>query len=206
MPKEFYLSDILTEMTPAEQAKNLGLVYLGFGGWGDPVTRTIKAKTVQGHLVRTDGDGANSQEDLGRLDVMFFSTAVAHHLDKLKGTTQLDKFGKLINALIKVEGTFILLYNAEVVKQVAEYLVSIGIKSGIKMKSLQNPNSDVVKDFIKEKIKMGFRDIHFYDTDKNDVEGVKSLRAPYNKVKNLVIDPHWIAELDTTTSDTNMGL
>ena len=59
---------ILLEKTASEIAKEHGLIYGGFGGWVDPKTREVKARTVDGKFVPVDEDpGSNAKEDLGKV-------------------------------------------------------------------------------------------------------------------------------------------
>ena len=49
----------LMESSTADQAKQMGLVYAGYGRWRDPQTGKIVARTQDGQLVKIDDDGAS---------------------------------------------------------------------------------------------------------------------------------------------------
>jgi hypothetical protein len=53
---------ITAEKKPAEQAKELGLVYGGYGNWIDPKTKETVAKTINGKLVKTTSDASKAGE------------------------------------------------------------------------------------------------------------------------------------------------
>lgn len=48
--------------SPAEQAKELGLEYSGYGYWVDPKTGERKAQTIDGNLVKVGVDSSNDRE------------------------------------------------------------------------------------------------------------------------------------------------
>lgn len=79
-----------TEQSPAEQAKALGLVYLGFGRWGDPKRPGVAAaKTINGKLVRTEPGSTDAQDATDRT-VPPEPQSGDQRLDKLNARTKPD--------------------------------------------------------------------------------------------------------------------
>jgi hypothetical protein len=192
----FTLTDILSEVSASEQAKQLGLVYGGFGGWIDPESRKVVARTVDGKLVRIENDDENNgKPDLGRLSILSFEDTVAHS-DLDHPSIYLKKFNIMLNLIIRRGGHFVMLVNRGSERAIADYLRRSGIKAGVSLVTIGEANPSKIRDFIKEKIKEGYTNIQFFDTDEKDVNAVESLKATLNKMQNLVIKTHLFTKMD----------
>lgn len=207
--------------TPAEQAKALGLEYGGFGGWINPTTRQVVAKTIDGKLVRTDTVSAGSDRtDLGRLVVLDFDD------DLLQARSQdaeaVKKYIDLIKNILKTGSDFYIMTTRDVEddpsaelknreQAVAKFLARFGIKSGVRFAPIVNSEPQKKKHFVQAKIKEGYTEIQFFDRDEKALHAVESLKAPYNKL-DVRIDTHKLPSFQevkdnasTTRTSPNSG-
>jgi hypothetical protein len=190
---EITLESILNEQTPAEQAKALGLVYGGFGGWVN-ADRKVVARTIDGHLVKVDDEQETEQKgDRGRVTVLVMEDEIVK-VDDAKLSKYLQKFNKMIKAIIRRGGEFVLLCNRGSERAVADYLRKNGVKAGLKLVPIVNNNPNKMREFCQKKIEEGFTNIQFFGSDDKAVHAVESLKATYNKL-DIVIDTHLIAKM-----------
>jgi predicted nucleic acid-binding Zn ribbon protein len=185
--------------TPAEQAKALGLEYGGFGGWINPSTRQVVAKTIDGKLVRTDGSGAGSDRtDLGRLVVMDFDDDLLYA--RPEDASAVKKYVDLMHGILKTGSDFYILTDRKVEdnphaqtknkeQDVAKFLDKVGIKSGVQFAPIVNSEPHKKKLFVQKKIKEGYTEIQYFDRDEKAIHAIDSLKAPYNKL-DVRIDGH----------------
>jgi hypothetical protein len=194
------LRQILLEMSPAETAKGLGLTYGGFGGWIDPKTRKVVARTVQGALVRVE-DGEGGPENLGRINILSFDYELTK-TDWNNPSEYIKKYAKMVDALMKVDGDFVIVCDEHQVREMADFMRRIGIRAGVKVKPIGLIDPDKVKEFAETKIKEGYTIIHFFDSDEKNVHAIESLRATFNRKEELVITPHLFSKLSVTNDVT----
>lgn len=190
----------LNELTPADQAKALGLVYGGFGGWIDPETRVKKAETIDGKLVRTDGDGdGDNVPDLGKINIFVLDHDVIEAASN-KPSKYVETYNSIIKKLVKLGGgEMVILIQRNTEREIAEYLRKLGISAGLKLTPIDAKDPNKVRDYVEEKIKAGYSVIKYFDCDPINVNAVESLRAPYNKL-DLTIDTHPLTKMDRTPS------
>jgi hypothetical protein len=184
----------LNEITPSEQAKMLGLDYLGFGGWGKSSDRKVLARTIDGKLVRTDDNGQPEDDtDLGRLLIIDFDDELLYmNLDNATGDAA--KFLKLIKSLVKTGNDIVILHSRNSEKRVAKFLKSINITAGPTLVPIGSSDPSKKKEFVAKKIKAGYSEIYFFDRDPNAIQAVESLKAPFNKVL-VKLETYQIPEL-----------
>lgn len=187
----------LNELSPADQAKALGLVYGGFGGWIDPKTRIVKARTVDGELVKVDDeeDGESSQ-DMGKINIFVLDHAVIKKASEDSSSTYVKKYNKIIKTLSqRGDGDMVILIERNTEREIADYLRKIGLSSGLKLTPLAADDPNQIREYVRQKIESGYTDIQYFDTDKVNINAVESLRAPYNK-KKITIDTHILTKMD----------
>jgi hypothetical protein len=188
---------LLNELSPADQAKALGLVYGGFGGWIDPKTRIVKARTVDGELVKVDDeeDGESSQ-DMGKINIFVLDHAVIKKASEDSSSTYVKKYNKIIKTLSqRGDGDMVILIERNTEREIADYLRKIGLSSGLKLTPLAADDPNQIREYVRQKIESGYTDIQYFDTDKVNINAVESLRAPYNK-KKITIDTHILTKMD----------
>lgn len=187
----------LNELSPADQAKALGLVYGGFGGWIDPKTRIVKARTVDGELVKVDDeeDGESSQ-DMGKINIFVLDHAVIKKASEDSSSTYVKKYNKIIKTLSqRGDGDMVILIERNTEREIADYLRKIGLSSGLKLTPLAADDPNQIREYVRQKIESGYTDIQYFDTDKVNINAVESLRAPYNK-KKITIDTHILTKME----------
>lgn len=187
----------LNELSPADQAKALGLVYGGFGGWIDPKTRVVKARTVDGELVKVDDeeDGKSSQ-DMGKINIFVLDHAVIKKASEDSASTYVKKYNKIIKTLSqRGDGDMVILIERNTEREIADYLRKIGLSSGLKLTPLAADDPNQIREYVRQKIESGYTDIQYFDTDKVNINAVESLRAPYNK-KKITIDTHILTKME----------
>jgi len=168
------------EQTPGEIAKAHGLVYGGFAQWIDPKTRETKAITKDGKFVWKDGGNKPVEKDLGKLVVFNIDESLASGTvpDKSKF---LEKYTHMLKKAIESGNDFLLLTPLGGEEAAAKFLVSVGISSGVKLKPIGSGESQKIHDFLKLKIKEGYKQIVYFDKDKKNISAVESLRATFNR-------------------------
>ena len=186
----------LHELTPADQAKSLGLVYGGFGGWIDPKTRQVKARTVDGKLVRVDDEeNGGTTQTLGKLNIFVLDHNVMKNGERLS-KKYTDKYNKIIQSILKHgDGEMIILIEKNTEREVADYLRKIGISGGLKLTPIDATDPNKIRAYVEKKIKAGHNSIQYYDTNETNINAVESLRAPYNKL-DLSIDTHPLTKIE----------
>lgn len=189
----------LNELSPADQAKALGLVYGGFGGWIDPKTRVVKARTIDGELVQVDDE----EEGEGNANMGKISVFVLDHQVIKRGNQSKSKYVETYNKIIKTiskrgDGDMVILIERNTEREIAEYLRKIGISAGLKLTPLDTTDPNKIRDYVKQKIEAGYSEIHYFDTDKVSINAIESLRAPYNK-KKIKIETHPLTKMSTDT-------
>lgn len=187
----------LNELSPADQAKALGLVYGGFGGWIDPKTRVVKARTVDGELVKVgDDEEGDGSQDMGEISIFVLDHSVIKKASQDTSSTYVKKYNKIIKTLSKrSEGDMVILIERNTEREIADYLRKIGISSGLKLTPLAADDPNQIREYVRQKIEAGYTDIQYFDTDKVNINAVESLRAPYNK-KKITIDTHILTKMD----------
>lgn len=198
------LTDLLNEaeegQTPAQQAKAMGLVYGGFGGWIDPETRVVKARTVDGKLVKVDGDEeGGSKEDLGRVAILNFDPSLLQSTASKLPEEKVKAYNKLLAKILQFGGDFIIFTARSQEKDVAKYLMKIGITAGVKLAPFASAESQKKRKYVEKKIKSGYSHIQYFDFDAKDIAAIESLKPPYNKL-NVRIETF---DIPTLTGDTN---
>jgi hypothetical protein len=183
----------LNEMTPAEQAKALGLEYGGFGGWIDS-NRKVVARTINGKLVKVDDqEEAQVEEDLGRIIVFDFDDELLY-TDMKKATPEIKKIIYLIKSLIKTGSDTVILHSRNSERKVAEFLKKVGVTSGPTLIPIGSSEPNKKREFVEKKIKAGYSEIQFFDRDPKSVHAIESLKAPYNRLE-IKIETHQIPKL-----------
>jgi len=187
----------LNELSPADQAKALGLVYGGFGGWIDPKTRVVKARTVDGELVKVDDEEeGDSSQNMGKINIFVLDHAVIKKASEDTSSTYVKKYNKIIKTLSKHgDGDMVILIERNTEREIADYLRKIGVSSGLKLTPLASDDPNQIREYVRQKIESGYTDIQYFDTDKININAVESLRAPYNK-KKITIDTHILTKMD----------
>jgi hypothetical protein len=185
--------------TPAEQAKSMGLEYGGFGGWIDPKTRKVVAKTIDGNLVRTSDQNAGDNDlDMGRLVILDFDDELLYAKPEDAGAVK--KYIKLIKSILKSGSDFVVLTARNSEKKVAKFLRKVGVTSGLKLKPYGSADPHKKKIFIKKKIDEGYSEIQFFDRDPKALHAAESLKAPYNKL-DVRIDTHKLPTFKQVKAD-----
>lgn len=174
---------ILNEaITPAEQAKALGLEYCGFGGWCGLNDRKVVARTINGKLVRVDDDEESTEEaTMKRLIIIDFDDELLY-TDLSNASGDVLKFMRLIRSLVKTGNDVVILHSRNSEKKVAKFLKSMSISSGPALVPIGSSEPNKKKKFVAKKIKEGYKEIYFFDRDANTIHAIESLKAPYNKV------------------------
>ena len=198
------LADLLNEaeegQTPAQQAKSMGLVYGGFGGWIDPETRVVKARTVDGKLVKADGDeDGSAKEDLGRVTILNFDPSLLQGKAKQLPPEKVKTYNKLLAKILQFGGDFIIFTARSQEEDVARYLQKIGITAGVKLAPFASSESQKKRKYIEKKIKSGYSHIQYFDFDSKDIAAIESLKPPYNKL-NVRIETF---DIPTLSGDQN---
>ena len=198
---------LLTESTPAEQAKSMGLVYLGFGGWGyenDP-ERNVVARTIDGKLVKVgEEEEGDASRDLGRVTILAFEDTILQ-ADSSKPSKYIEKFQMMIKAIVKRGNDFVLLCKLGREREVADYLRKIGLKAGLKIVPVSDLTPAKAHDFAEQKIQDGYSRIEYFDTNPQNCKAVESLKATFNKLENLTIDVHPLTRLDTDSDKMDVA-
>lgn len=177
----------LNEMTPAEQAKSLGLVYGGFGGWIDPKTRVVKARTIDGKLVKVeDEDEGQDRPDLGPLILFNFDEQILG-TDKDEAPRFIHKFDSVIKAILQKGADVVFIIPPATEHKVADYLRGIGVHAGPTLVPLVSDDPNKRHDFVAKKIKEGYTKIHYFDHSEVNCKAVESLEATYNKLDVRVV-------------------
>jgi hypothetical protein len=181
----------LNESTPGEQAHALGLEYGGFGGWIDPKTRVVKARTIDGKLVRVDDDESPEGEDnKGRLIVLDVDDNLLY-ADMKKPSQTVENYIHLLRALVKTGQDVVLLHARNSEKKLAQFLKTNGITSGPTLLPIGSGTPDKKQEFIEKKIKEGYKEVQFFDRDPKAIHAVEALKAPFNK-RDVQIETHQI--------------
>ena len=200
------LAELLNEaeagQTPGQQAKALGLVYGGFGGWIDPETRVVKARTVDGKLVKVgDDEEGPSKEDLGRVAILNFDPALLQKSAASVPQEKVQAYNKLLTRILQFGGDFIVFTARSQEKDVARYLQKIGITSGVKLAPFGSSDSQKKRKYVEKKIKSGYSHIQYFDYDGKDIAAIESLKPPYNKL-NVRIETFDIPTLSGESNAT----
>jgi hypothetical protein len=180
---------------PADEAKKLGLEYCGFGGWCIPKTREVVARTVDGQLVRVDdNEDQKKNKDLGRLIVVNFDDELLYVDSKHPEDRATKLLVNLMKSVVRTGSDVILLHARNSEKKVAKWLKMQGITGGPTL--IPYGSADVVKkkELIEKKIRAGYKEIEFFDSDAKSLRAINSLKAPFNK-RQIQIDTHQIPKL-----------
>jgi hypothetical protein len=204
-----YINRVITKQllseagqSPGEQAKALGLVYGGFGGWIDPDTRVVMARTVDGKLVRVkDGEEEEGDQNLGRLIILNFDPNILHAEKNGIPEEKQKAYKALIHKVLKFGGDFIVFTARTQAIEVAKYLKGMGINNGVKIVPFGSSAGQKKRKFVEKKIKTGYKEIQYFDYNKSDIAAIESLKAPYNK-KQIKIDAVRIPELGVVSAAT----
>jgi hypothetical protein len=188
------------DLTPSEQAKRLGLTYGGFGGWVDS-NRVVRARTVDGKLVKVDDAAEGGEKNMGRLTVLTFPGDLMHTDRHQISEPVKAKFNVLLQAILKFEGTFVIFTPRNNEENVARYLKDAGITSNVKLVPFGSADPNKKRGYVEKKIKAGFREIEYFDQDKKAVSATEGLKAPFNKL-NLKLNTHVIPPLSKTLTGT----
>lgn len=181
----------LNESTPAEQAHALGFEYLGFGGWGNPQDRIVRAKTVDGKLVRVeDNQESEPTEDLGRCIIVDVDDKLLY-ADLKQPTDTVQRYIYLLHALVKTGQSVVLMHARNSEKKLAQFLKQIGITAGPQLAPIGSGTPDKKRELVEKKVQAGYKEIQFFDRDPLAIHAVESLKAPYNK-RNIQIETHKI--------------
>jgi hypothetical protein len=176
--------------TPAEEAHSLGLEYGGFGGWIDPKTRAVKAKTIDGHLVKVNGNeqGGDEEPEYGPLVVLHMENWI-YSADPDAPFTQ--KYNKMIKTIVHKGIDVAVLVERGKEHVAADYLRKMGIGAGVKLVPINAEDDTQVKEFFRQKIDLGYRKFHYFDSNHRNIKAVESLKAPYNKL-DLKLRIHYL--------------
>jgi hypothetical protein len=181
--------------TPSETAKTLGLEYGGFGGWIDPKTRVVKARTVNGKLVRVDGDEEESgDDDLGRLIIVNFDDELLYVDAKNSKNKDVERLIYLLKSVVRTGSDVVILHARNSEKKVAKWLKDHGITAGVTLVPYGSSSPDKKHDFVEKKVHAGYTEIQYFDHDVKAIHAIESLRAPYNK-REVQIEPHQLPKL-----------
>lgn len=188
------MRQILNELKPAEQARALGLTYGGFGGWIDPSSRKVIARTVNGRLVKVDDSNATQEDnDLGRLIIVDLDDELLY-TDPAKASEDYFRYIKLLKSLVKTGSDVVVMHSRNSEKRVARFLRDNGITIGPTLAPIGSSSPQNKRDFVEKKIKSGYSEIQFFDRDQKAISAVESLKAPYNRL-DLKIGTHKIPAL-----------
>jgi ABC-type uncharacterized transport system substrate-binding protein len=75
----------------------------------------------------------------------------------------------------------------EEVEAVARFFADIGVVSGIKVAPVGHTDPNRKKEFVKKKIKSGYKDIQYFDDSKKNVAAIESLRATFNRAEITLV-------------------
>lgn len=177
------MAERLNEIKPGDQAKALGLTYGGFGGWINPSTRKVVARTVNGRLVRVDGETAETQkEDLGRLMIVDFDDELLY-IDPSKAKEDYHRYIRFLKSIVKTGSDVIVMHARNSERNVAVFLKKVGITSGPTLIPIGSSTPEKKRELVEKKIKAGYSEIGFFDRDEKAIHAVESLKAPYNKLE-----------------------
>lgn len=181
--------------TPSEQAKALGLEYGGFGGWIDPKTREVRARTVDGKLVRVEDDEeSQGEDDLGCLILVSFDDELLYTDINTTENKDIDRLIYLLKSVVKTSNDVIVMHSRNSERKVAMWLKEHGITGGAVLVPYGSSDPDKKKELVQKKIHAGYTEIQFFDSDSKALHAVESLKAPYNK-RQIKIDTHQIPKL-----------
>ena len=187
---------ILLEKTASEIAKEHGLIYGGFGGWVDPKTREVKARTVDGKFVPVDEDpGSNAKEDLGKVIIFDFDPVILNPDAERQDAA--NKHSAVLKAAVKAGVPVFVLSPQGTEKDTATFLSGIGVKKGVKLIPIDSSNPQRKVQVVEEKINDGFKHIVFFDDDEKTNHAIESLAAKYNRL-DVQIDAHLLPAVSTT--------
>lgn len=194
------MKTIINEITPSDQAKSLGLVYGGFGGWIDPKTRVVKARTIDGKLVRVDDEEEQGgEENLGRLIILDVDDNLLF-ADPKKLKHSAEKYVQLIRALTRSGQPIVLMHARNAEERLAKFMQSIGVTNGATLVPVGSAGPDKKRELVEKKVKAGYSEIQFFDRDPKAIRAVESLKAPYNK-RQISIETHQIPPVDPQDSE-----
>src|SRR5690242_4344069 len=200
------MNNFLFELEASEQAKQLGLVYLGYGGWGypDDPERNVVARTIDGKLVKKEDEKeAESKKDLGQLSILTFEDALLR-IDSRLPEKYAENFKLMIKAIINSGTDFVVLCKRGSERLVADYLRKNGVRAGVKIVPLDNITPALIHDYVKKKINEGFTTIEYFDVDDQNCNAVESLKATFNKIEELTIDVHPLVALDSGSNPESL--
>lgn len=104
---------------------------------------------------------------------------------KLISPKGIRKYNKILDRLVNAGGDrkVVVLTARASIKPVAQYLKTIGIRSGVNMVGLADANPMKKSNYIDKMIKNGYNDIYFIDDSKKNIDAVNKLRRKYPDVK-----------------------
>jgi len=188
--------------TPAEQAKAMGLEYLGFGGWGHGDDRIVRAKTIKGKLVKVeDEEEASQEQELGRLIIIDIDDKLLY-ADIKNPSDTVQRYLYLLRALVRTGQDVILMHARNSEKKLATFLKQTGITSGVTLVPFGSSTPDKKRDFVEKKINEGYKEIQFFDRDATAIHAIESLKAPYNK-SDISIETHKIPSITDESRATS---
>jgi hypothetical protein len=200
--KKLSLKEILTEAQSeaSKQAHALGFVYGGRAQWIDPKTREVKARSVKTasgtKLVRVGEEGGDEAEKKkGKLSIVDFDDTLLDATTEIKQDKRAIMYINMIKGLQQQGGDVIVMCGRGEEKKVAKCLRDQGISSGIKVAPVGHTDPNRKREFVKKKIRSGYKDIEYFDDSKKNIAAVESLRATFNRA-NIKLITHEIKAIN----------
>lgn len=182
------MKKILLEKTPSEIAKEHGLIYGGFGGWVEPKTREVKARTIDGKFVPVPKEpGSNAKENLGKVIIFDFDPLLLKPDKDAQGVAQ--KHSKVLKASVKAGVPVFVLTPQGTENNVAKFLGSIGVRKGAKLVAMDASDPQKKAEFVEEKINAGYKHVIFFDDEETNNHAVEALNAKFNRL-DVQVDTH----------------
>jgi len=139
------------------------------------------------HRALTSAEFATYKHDPSdKLDVSQFE-------GELRNPRIIEKYVRLLSAVVySGEATVIILTARHDARPVAEFLRAIGIRGGVKIKTMGSPDPNTKKDYITDLItNRGATDIEFYDDSAKNIAAVKSLQQKFPQIRIRTVQaPH----------------
>jgi hypothetical protein len=140
-------------------------------------------------LVRSEPDEEQSEEkEYGPLVVIHMDDWI-FKADPNSAFTQ--KYNKIIKAIVHKGIDVAVLVERGKEHAAADYLRKMGVGAGVKLVPLNAEDDTQVKEFFRQKIDLGYRKFHFFDSNHRNIKAVESLKAPFNKL-DLKIRIHYL--------------
>jgi hypothetical protein len=120
-------------------------------------------------------------------------TDVSQFGGELINPRMIEKYVRLLLTTVYSGAATVIILTARHDSQpVAEFLRAIGIRGGVKIKTMGNPDPNLKRDYIEELItRRGATDIEFYDDSPKNIAAVSTLQLKYPQIRIKTVQvPH----------------